>query len=168
MHLINEKNMNLSQAEREEKLKNIRKLAKLLDSQFTLPGTNFKFGIDPILDLIPVIGSFSGFIVGFVLIWMARKNGAQGKVLLKMIGNIFIDFLVGLIPVLGNISDFVIKANVKNVRLLEEHFIEDKHQGSGIWIIISFIISVTAIILGLIYAVGKGLEIVSNHLQSIL
>lgn len=57
-----------------------------------------------------------------------------------MIRNVFIDYLLGLIPVLGNISDFVYKSNVKNLKLVEEHLLEGKHEGSGWKIILSIIL----------------------------
>jgi len=123
----------------EDQLVNIKKFAKLLDSQFEIPNTNFKFGIDPLLNFIPYIGSYTGIFTGFAIILMARKNGAGSKVLLKMSGNIFIDFLVGLIPILGHFGDFFIKCNDRNVKLLEEHFNENKHPGSGKGIILGII-----------------------------
>lgn len=143
----------ISIVEREKKLHNIRKFATLLDSQFTIPGINYKFGIDPILGLIPFIGSFSGFITGFVLIWMGRKNGARGLVLLKMIGNISLDFVIGLVPVVGNVADFVIKSNERNYNLLEEHFLYDKNNKSGWPIVIAFIITTTVLLIGSSYAI---------------
>ena len=49
----------------------------------------------------------------------------------KLLGNIFIDALVGAIPVLGWVFDFVFKADKKNVQLLEEHYVLGKHTGSA-------------------------------------
>ncbi len=31
-----------------------------MDSQFRLPGTRFRFGLDPLLGLVPVVGDLSG------------------------------------------------------------------------------------------------------------
>ena len=36
-----------------KKLKKIRKIARLLDSAIGIPGTKIRFGIEPILGLIP-------------------------------------------------------------------------------------------------------------------
>ena len=131
-----------------DKLESLKKYAKLLDSQFTIPGTKFKFGIDPLLSFIPILGTFSGFITGFILIFSAHKKGVSGKVKALMLKNIFVDFLFGLIPIYGNIKDFFYKANQKNIGLIEEHLLEDKHQGSGVGLMLLYLLLVLGIFLG--------------------
>ena len=66
---------------------------------------------------------------------MAR-HGISGKLVLKMIGNIWIDGAVGTVPLLGDIFDFRYKANRRNVELVKEHFTEGRHRGSALWIIL--------------------------------
>jgi hypothetical protein len=39
-----------------------------------------------------------------------------------MIGNVAIDGLVGSIPILGDVFDVAFRANIRNVRIIEEHF----------------------------------------------
>src|SRR5271167_763361 len=41
---------------REQRLARLDALAKLLDIAFILPGTNIRYGIDGIINLIPVVG----------------------------------------------------------------------------------------------------------------
>lgn len=123
----------------QKKLDTLRKYSKFLDSQFKIPGTNFRFGIDPLLSLIPVLGSFSGFITGLVLVAMSHKHGISGKTKILMLKNLFIDYIFGLIPIYGNVKDFFYKANQKNMILIEEHLLEEKHQGSGWGYIILFV-----------------------------
>lgn len=108
----------------------IEKYAKLLDSQFRIPFTNITFGIDPIVGLIPGLGSFSGLILGSVLIVISAKSGVSSQTKAKMIRNLLFDFLFGLIPIIGNIKDFFYKANERNFKLLDEHIQEGKHDGS--------------------------------------
>ncbi|MBE7177108.1 MAG: DUF4112 domain-containing protein [Mucilaginibacter polytrichastri] len=109
----------------------IERIARLMDTRFRLPGTNFRFGLDPIINLVPVIGDIAGFAVSAVLVLMMRRYGVSGKVLVLMLINIAIDALVGVIPLIGYVFDFAFKANERNVRLLKEHYLEGKHQGSG-------------------------------------
>jgi hypothetical protein len=117
----------------------LEKTARLLDSQFQVPGTKFKFGLDPLLGLIPVLGDVSTLIISaFMLAYMA-KFGVSRKVLIIMTFNIVLDAVIGGIPLLGNIFDFVYKANDKNIKLLKEHYHEGKHQGSGTWIIVAIL-----------------------------
>ncbi len=126
-------------------LQRIAKLTKLMDSQFTIPGTDYTFGLDPIIGLIPGFGIVLDYAISAYLMIAMIQNGASGRVVSKMFLNISIDGLVGAIPVLGNIFDFFYKANRKNLLLAVEHFKEGKHQGSA-WPIILPILLVLAII----------------------
>ena len=52
---------------------------------------------------------------------VAAREGVSGPTLLRMLGNIALETVVGIVPVLGDIFDAGWKANVKNVRLLDAH-----------------------------------------------
>jgi hypothetical protein len=117
----------------------IDRFSKLLDSQFTIPGTSMKFGLDPIVGLIPGAGDVVTYIMSALLIIAMFQRGASGKLVMKMVGNAALDMLVGSIPVLGSIFDFTYKANDRNVKLFHEFHEEGKHKGSGIGYIILFI-----------------------------
>lgn len=109
-------------------LEKIRSLTKTMDTRFTIPGTSFSFGLDPILGLIPGAGDVLTFAIsGFLVLLMARHK-VKGQVLLLMLLNIGIDFLIGAIPVIGWIADFRLKANSRNLKLLEKHYVEGKYQ----------------------------------------
>src|SRR3954463_10037716 len=93
------------------RLRNMEALARLMDSQFRIPGTDFRFGMDAIIGLIPGVGDLTTFgISGFMLFIMA-KNGASGFVLARMILNVLIDTIVGSIPLFGDLFDFAYKSN---------------------------------------------------------
>lgn len=113
------------------KLRWVEKLSYLLDEQFRLPGTNFRFGLDPILNLIPFAGDMSGLLISGALVLTLAKNGASSKIVTLMVLNIVLDATIGGIPIIGQIFDFFFKANKRNIRLLNEHYVEGKHQGSG-------------------------------------
>lgn len=93
-------------------------LAELLDSRFTIAG--FRFGIDPLLNFIPVLGPIITFGLSFYLLWIAKHVDAPATIQSKMIRNIALDFVFGLVPVLGTVSDFVFRANDKNLKLLQQ------------------------------------------------
>lgn len=137
-----------------EKLKAVEKLAKVLDNQFIFPGTKFRFGLDPVIGLIPLAGDITTFIVSSMLLRTIAKHGASNKVVVLMTLNILVDAVFGSIPIIGNIFDFFYKANQKNVRLLKEHYEEGKHQGSGKGILILiafiFIVALAGVIFGVI------------------
>jgi hypothetical protein len=51
------------------------RLAKLMDAQFRIPGTEIRFGLDPLIGLIPGVGDFSTFLVsGFMVMTLAEKR----------------------------------------------------------------------------------------------
>jgi hypothetical protein len=102
----------------EADLQKARILATLLDAQFSIAG--FKFGLDPLIDLIPVAGDIIGTLAGLYPIYVARKHNLGKAVELRMGMNLGIDFLVGALPLLGSIFDAAYRANLKNVALLEK------------------------------------------------
>ena len=157
----------MNRSEKEHKFRFLKAYAKLLDGQFTLPFFNFKFGIDPLLSLIPFVGSFAGFVTGFIFILLSLQLGAEGKVIILMLRNIFIDFLVGEIPILGQLGDFVIKANERNYKLMEAHYFEGKHKGSGKGIIIGLLLFLLLFIIVMVYLFLKLLFLLSNYITSL-
>ena len=113
------------------RLRWVERIAYLMDSQFRLPGTNFRFGLDPLLGLLPVVGDFSTTVVSVLLLLTMLRHGASGTVVVRMALNILIDTVVGGIPILGNIFDFAYKSNERNVALLRRHYAQGQHAGSG-------------------------------------
>jgi hypothetical protein len=95
-----------------------RALATLLDAQFSIAG--FKFGLDPIVDLIPVVGDAAMFAAGLYPVHLARKHRLGKRLQWRMIVNLAIDFLGGLVPIAGAVFDAAYRANLKNVALLEK------------------------------------------------
>ena len=117
-------------------LKELDLLTRLMDSQFRVPGTNLRFGLDGILGLIPGIGDLSTMAVsGFMLIIMAKK-GASGLLLARMTLNVLLDFVIGSIPFVGDLFDFGFKANTRNMKLMHQYYKEGRHQGSATRVII--------------------------------
>ncbi len=99
----------------------LEKLAWLLDSSIPLPGLNFRIGLDGLLGLLPGFGDILGSLASSYILAEAGRLGAPRSVLLKMAFNIAVDAIVGAIPLLGDLFDFTWKANLRNVRLLENY-----------------------------------------------
>ena len=132
-------------------LKNLDALAKLMDAQFKIPGTNIKFGLDALIGIIPGVGDFAGFIIsGYMMIIMAN-NGASGFLLARMAINVFIDSLVGSVPLLGDIFDVAFKANQRNMKLMHEHYVEGRHRGSAWKIILPLLLILLLLVAGLVW-----------------
>jgi NAD/NADP transhydrogenase beta subunit len=109
----------------------IERLVYLMDEQFQIPGTRFRFGFDPLMNLFPVVGDMTGFMIGAGLLLAMARKGAGNKLVVLMSINIFLDATIGAIPVAGQIFDFFFKSNSRNLKLMKEHYVEGKHQGSG-------------------------------------
>lgn len=135
------------------RLKMVQRVTRLMDEQFSIGG--FKFGLDPVLNLVPVAGDVSSYIISIALIITMAQHGASGKVAMKMLANATLDALVGSIPVLGWIFDFSYKANTRNLKLLTEHYTEGKHRGSAKPVIISILIITLLVLTLLVYLVIK-------------
>jgi hypothetical protein len=105
----------------EERLAQVQWLARMLDDRFAVPGTNFRFGWDSILGLFPWLGDALTSLLSLLIVHHAWQTGASRLTLMRMLGNVGVDFVVGGIPFLGDLFDVVWKANRKNARLLEQH-----------------------------------------------
>ncbi len=136
-------------------LNQVRKLAKLMDAQFSIPGTGYRFGLDGIIGLIPGAGDLATFAVsGYMLLIMAQ-NGASGFVLARMALNILLDAAIGSIPLLGDVFDFAFKANTRNLRLMEEHYTAGRHRGSALKIIVPVLVVLLAILVLIIWGIYR-------------
>jgi hypothetical protein len=102
-------------------LERLRALGRFLDSAIRIPGTQFRFGLDPIIGLIPFIGDAIGALFSFYIIVQAARLGAPNSTLTRMIGNVGLDTLLGEIPLLGDLFDFSFRSNTRNLALLESH-----------------------------------------------
>lgn len=101
------------------RLARLRKFAWLLDGQFGLPGTRFRFGVNSILGLSPVVGDVALGLVSLYLVWEARQLGAPNALVARMLGNVAIEVAGGSVPILGDVFDMAFKANLRNLDLLE-------------------------------------------------
>ena len=115
----------------DERLVHIERLARLMDSEYQIPGTKFRFGLDPIVGLIPGFGNMATSLVSCALVWTMLRHGASGNVTARMALNVAIDSLIGAIPIVGNVFDFAFRSNQRNVELLRRHYQEGAYQGSG-------------------------------------
>ena len=99
-----------------------RKVAWLLDDSIPLPGTKFRFGLDPILGLGPGVGDAISWLVSLHLLWAGWRLRAGPATLIRMAGNVLLDTVLGSLPALGDLFDFVYKANDRNLKILESLF----------------------------------------------
>ncbi|MDL5362118.1 DUF4112 domain-containing protein [Halalkalicoccus sp. NIPERK01] len=103
----------------EATLERIEWVGDLLDEAVTIPGTNYRVGLDPLLGIVPVGGDAIGTVISLYIIGEAARVGVSKSTLAVMIGLVAADAVIGSIPVLGTLFDAVWKANKWNVSLLK-------------------------------------------------
>jgi hypothetical protein len=96
-----------------------RALTRLLDSAATIPGTGIRFGLDPILGLVPGLGDIAGAALAGYLVLLAQRLGAPRSVVLRMLANVAMDTAGGTIPLVGDAFDVAFKSSSRNLALLE-------------------------------------------------
>jgi hypothetical protein len=99
----------------------LKRWAVLLDSQFRVPGTNIRFGLDAIIGLIPGIGDMSTPVFSALVLLQAVRQRLPIVVQARIVLNTLVDVLISLVPVLGDLVDIGWKANLRNLALLERH-----------------------------------------------
>jgi hypothetical protein len=128
-----------------------RFLAELLDQRFTIPGTSIRFGLDPILGLIPGIGDAIANLAGSAILLIAAQYRLPKIVLLRMGLNVAFNALIGAIPVVGDIFSIWFRSNVKNAQLLERYVSAERQSPSaGDWIfVLAVILGIVLLLIGI-------------------
>ncbi len=109
----------------------VERTSRVMDNAFRLPGTRFRFGLDPIIGLFPLLGDLVTFSISSMLVFTMVKRGISSRAAVKMLVNVAVDYIIGQIPLLGDLFDFGFKANTRNLEIMREYYEEGKHQGSG-------------------------------------
>lgn len=112
--------MQTGYADQQRTLARLRRLAMLLDTAVRLPG-GMRVGADAIIGLAPGVGDAITTALAAYIVYEARRLGLPKHKLLRMAANVAIDGLVGAVPVFGDIFDVAFKANIRNLRIIEEH-----------------------------------------------
>lgn len=99
--------------------RHLEQLAALLDDLFRIPGTEIRFGLDPLLGLLPGLGDALSGLISMVLVQAAWERGLPRVTIARMMANIAMDAVVGAVPVFGDVFDVAWKANRRNLELLK-------------------------------------------------
>src|SRR5438874_4138760 len=117
-----------------------------MDDFLRVPGTKLRFGLDPIIGLLPGIGDVTSAIVSAVALVHAARSGVPKILLARMAMNILVNELVGIIPGLGDAFSFWFKSNVRNYRLLHEHMGQPTRSRRSDWIFVLAVLVVLFLI----------------------
>ena len=103
------------------RLKRLRRLAWLIDGAFSLPGTRFRFGLNSIVGLVPVGGDAILGAISLYIVYEAAQLGVPAPQLARMIANVGLEVFGGSVPILGDLFDMALKANLRNLAIIERH-----------------------------------------------
>ena len=106
---------------RAERIARLDALARLFDTALVVPGTNFRFGLDAIVGLIPGIGDALTTAASLYIVHEAYQLGAPKHLIFRMLGNVALDGVVGAVPFVGDVFDALWRSNRRNMALLRKH-----------------------------------------------
>lgn len=106
---------------RRDFLSHLRFWADWLDNRFRIPGTEVRFGLDPVLSLVPGLGDLASPVFTVALLVEGLRRRVPKVILTRMAANALLDALIGAVPVAGNVGDIFWRANTRNLALLEKH-----------------------------------------------
>jgi hypothetical protein len=115
-----------SEAERDQVLReaefaHLDRIADFMDTKFEIPGTGFRFGIEPLIGLMPVVGNTISLGVSAYILKKAWDHDVPQKVRARMVANVAVEWAIGNVPVVGDMFDAAWKAHRRNVDLLKKH-----------------------------------------------
>jgi len=116
--------------QRRAALERLETFATWLDAEWRIPFTRIRFGVDPLISLVPVAGDAVAGLMSAYLVHQAARHGAPRHLILRMMMNVGIDFAFGSVPIVGTIFDVAFKASKRNARLLREYLQEPEAHGS--------------------------------------
>ena len=104
------------------RVQRLRRLAWLIDGVFHLPGTKFRFGLNSVIGLLPVGGDAVLGVISAYIIYEAARLGLPKHKLARMAANVGLEVLGGSVPIIGDVFDMALKANLRNLAIIDEHF----------------------------------------------
>jgi hypothetical protein len=125
-----------------------RWVAVLMDELIAFPSTRFKFGLDPLIGLIPGIGDTASATVSALLLIQAARIGVPKILLARMSLNILINEIVGIIPAIGDAFSFWFKSNKRNYELLLAHRASARRATKSDWLFVIAMLVILFVIVG--------------------
>ena len=92
-----------------------------MDEVIRVPGTQFRFGLDPLLGLIPGIGDTSSALVSAFALIQAVRLGVPKVLVMRMALNVLLNEIIGVVPGIGDAFSFWFKSNARNYEIIKHH-----------------------------------------------
>lgn len=117
------------------------------------------------MGLLPVVGDMAGAAASSYIVLLAIRAGASRSAVVRMIGNIVLDTIIGSLPLLGDLFDLGWQSNSRNVAIMEKDLGATgvrRHTSKAVLILI--VVGVLVALAGLAYMVGAFLWLVIARL----
>jgi hypothetical protein len=115
----------------------------LLDTVFRVPGTRIRFGIEPIIGLIPILGDQVTSLMSAALLYRSVVHRIPKIAMIRMALNILINAVIGMTPLVGDLFVLWYKPNIRNYRILERYAGHSEAVTQGDWLFVSILIGST-------------------------
>lgn len=125
-------------------------IAFLLDDLFRIPGTNVRFGLDPLVGLLPGLGDIASGTAASLILITAVGQGVPRVIQLKMCLNVLLNAVIGAIPGVGDAFSFWFKSNARNHALLLKHMGKKGEISRGDWIFVGALLGIIALVVFLV------------------
>ena len=143
----------------DDRLVRLRRLAHVLDDGLRVPGTRLRFGLDPILGLIPGAGDAVGAIMSSAILLEAVRLGISRYALARMALNIVLDTAFGAVPVVGDAFDVAWKSNLRNLAILEDQIAEPASSHENDRLYVAALLGVAAAVVAALVVGGGWLSV---------
>jgi hypothetical protein len=118
-------------------------VSRLLDTFFVIPGTRVRFGLEPVIGLIPILGDQATSLMSAGLLYRSVRHRLPKIALIRMALNILINGVVGMVPFFGDIFVLCYKPNIRNYKILQRYAGQAKGVTRGDWLFVSILIGST-------------------------
>lgn len=110
------------------RLAKLGRIARMMDSALTVPGTGIRIGADALVGLLPGVGDLATKAVAAYIIYEAHRMGVPKRKLARMAGNVATDLVFGTAPLVGDVFDVFFRANNRNLKIIYDHFGTPDHE----------------------------------------
>jgi hypothetical protein len=126
-------------------------LALIMDEFVRVPGTKFRFGLDPLIGLIPGIGDTGSALVSAFALIQALRVGVPKILLARMSLNILINEVIGIVPIVGDAFSFWFKSNARNYEIIKDHIstLGTSRRSDWIFVVAVLVLLLVVICLGI-------------------
>ena len=122
-------------------------VSRLLDTIFVVPGTRIRFGFEPIIGLIPILGDQATSLMSAALLYRSVQHRLPKIALVRMALNILINGVIGMVPLIGDLFVLWYKPNIRNCRILQRYAGHADAVTKNDWLFVSILIGTTFFLL---------------------